>query len=424
MNRKALSEQCARSRLLDVALSIPRARFNVDASSVAPRRRRRCRRFVTTLVAREETTARNGKAVDVIALCEHIKPDLTDCLESEPQRQSQGSSNLIPLEPELGRLGRQKKKGKALETEMAGNDDNLQLRDAPHDHQIYHNEQVLPAVGGQHGNDRPNIQQPAAAARQPDDLVEKGQVKEALNKDNHTMHKKSDAKAKKKLKGKRIKGDPHLMLIPHSCSNGIIDYEVKCKGTSKPFLKVRAVLTPEMKEKGMETVKGFVSKSTHVPISKDDLVEKGQVKEALNKDNHTMHKKSDAKAKKKLKGKRIKGDPHLMLIPHSCSNGIIDYEVKCKGTSKPFLKVRAVLTPEMKEKGMETVKGFVSKVLKLKVFDGTTIFFRTNRLTNALVTILLATHCRFYNMKTPKWIDLPVPPMLVWLSEGSRADFT
>ncbi|KAL0684542.1 hypothetical protein Bca4012_051390 [Brassica carinata] len=62
MNRKALSEQCARSRLLDVALSIPRARFNVDASSVAPRRRRRCRRFVTTLVAREETTARNGKA--------------------------------------------------------------------------------------------------------------------------------------------------------------------------------------------------------------------------------------------------------------------------------------------------------------------------------------------------------------------------
>ncbi|CAN6846717.1 unnamed protein product, partial [Brassica oleracea] len=62
MNRKALSEQCARSRLLDVALSIPRARFNVDVSSVAPRRRRRCIRFVTTPVAREETTARNGKA--------------------------------------------------------------------------------------------------------------------------------------------------------------------------------------------------------------------------------------------------------------------------------------------------------------------------------------------------------------------------
>ena len=117
-----------------------------------------------------------------------------------------------------------------------------------------------------------------------------------------------------------------------------------------------------------------LDQSTHVPISKDDLVEKGQVKEALNKDNHTMHKKSDAKTKKKLKGKRIKGDPHLMLIPHSCSNGIIDYEVKCKGTSKPFSKVRAVLTPEMKEKGMEAVKGFVSKVLKLKVFDGGTCF--------------------------------------------------
>ncbi|KAF2598448.1 hypothetical protein F2Q68_00010510 [Brassica cretica] len=52
---------------------------------------------------------------------------------------SQGSSNLIPLEPELGRLERQKKKRKALEAEMAGNDDNLQLRDGPHDHQIDHN---------------------------------------------------------------------------------------------------------------------------------------------------------------------------------------------------------------------------------------------------------------------------------------------
>ncbi|KAF2564179.1 hypothetical protein F2Q70_00017453 [Brassica cretica] len=48
--------------LLDVALSIPRARFDVDVSSVAAQRRRRRRRFVTTPVAREETTARNGEA--------------------------------------------------------------------------------------------------------------------------------------------------------------------------------------------------------------------------------------------------------------------------------------------------------------------------------------------------------------------------
>ncbi|XP_013594459.1 PREDICTED: uncharacterized protein LOC106302511 [Brassica oleracea var. oleracea] len=102
-----------------------------------------------------------------------------------------------------------------------------------------------------------------------------------------------------------------------------------------------------------------LNQSTHVPISKEDLMDKGQ---------------SNAKAKKKLKCKRFKGDPHLMLIPHSCSDGIIDYEVKCKGTSKPFSKVRAVLTSEMKEKGMEVVKGFMSKVLKLKVFDGGTCF--------------------------------------------------
>ena len=58
-------------------------------------------------------------------------------------------------------------------------------------------------------------------------------------------------------------------------------------------------------------------------------------------------------------------DPHGMLIvPHSCSDGILEYEVNCKGTSKPFSKVRATLTSEMKEKGVEAVKGFMINFLK------------------------------------------------------------
>lgn len=104
------------------------------------------------------------------------------------------------------------------------------------------------------------------------------------------------------------------------------------------------------------------------------LVDKGPVKEVMNNTGCAMQKKSDTVAKGEVKYKGIKSDPHLMLIPHSYSGDVIEYEVKCKGTSKPFSKVRAILTSEMKEKGMEAVKGFMSNVLKLKMFDGGTYF--------------------------------------------------
>lgn len=117
-----------------------------------------------------------------------------------------------------------------------------------------------------------------------------------------------------------------------------------------------------------------LDKRTHVHVSQEHFEDKGKVKEVLNESNRTMHKRFDAQAKKKLKCKEIKGDPHLMLIPYNCSDGMIKYEVKCKGTSKSFSKVRAVLTSEMKEKRMDAVNGFMSKVLKLKMFDGGTCF--------------------------------------------------
>ena len=73
--------------------------------------------------------------------------------------------------------------------------------------------------------------------------------------------------------------------------------------------------------------------------------------------------------KQKVQKKRVKGDPTMTLIPLKCDENSIEYEVKCKGTSKPFFKVRAILTHELKEKGKAAVKGLLSMVLKLNMSD-------------------------------------------------------
>ncbi|CAG7900927.1 unnamed protein product, partial [Brassica rapa] len=103
--------------------------------------------------------------------------------------------------------------------------------------------------------------------------------------------------------------------------------------------------------------------------------DKSNVKEVLDGDVTIKSHESGRKANNKLEYKKIKRDPHGMLIvPHSCSDGIFEYEVKCKGTSKPFSKVRAILISELKEKGVEAVKGFMINFLKHKMFDGGTCF--------------------------------------------------
>ncbi|KAG5415359.1 hypothetical protein IGI04_002926 [Brassica rapa subsp. trilocularis] len=61
--------------------------------------------------------------------------------------------------------------------------------------------------------------------------------------------------------------------------------------------------------------------------------------------------RGNSRVKQKVQKKRIKGDPTMTLIPLKCDENSIEYEVKCKGTSKPFSKVRAILTHELKEKG-------------------------------------------------------------------------
>ncbi|KAG5385101.1 hypothetical protein IGI04_036571 [Brassica rapa subsp. trilocularis] len=72
---------------------------------------------------------------------------------------------------------------------------------------------------------------------------------------------RGNSRVKQKVQKKRVKGDPTMTLIPLKCDENSIEYEVKCKGTSKPFSKVRAILTHELKEKGDAAVKGLLSRS-------------------------------------------------------------------------------------------------------------------------------------------------------------------
>ena len=73
--------------------------------------------------------------------------------------------------------------------------------------------------------------------------------------------------------------------------------------------------------------------------------------------------RGNSRVKQKVQKKRVKGDPTMTLIPLKCDENSIEYEVKCKGTS------RAILTHELKEKGKAAVKGLLSRVLKLNMSD-------------------------------------------------------
>ncbi|XP_024016258.1 uncharacterized protein LOC112089738 [Eutrema salsugineum] len=54
------------------------------------------------------------------------------------------------------------------------------------------------------------------------------------------------------------------------------------------------------------------------------------------------------------------------LIPLTHQDGVIEYKVKCRGGSKPFAKVRAVLTQELKDKGEDGIEELMRKVVRLE----------------------------------------------------------
>ncbi|KAF2614046.1 hypothetical protein F2Q70_00011631 [Brassica cretica] len=104
------------------------------------------------------------------------------------------------------------------------------------------------------------------------ELGDKSEIKEVLDGDSHTNTKELsvNAKVKEKFQKKRVKGWPTMTLISEKCDEKSIEYEVKCKDTSKPFSKVRAILTHELKEKGEAalsySVTLAVTKDTHVDL--------------------------------------------------------------------------------------------------------------------------------------------------------------
>ena len=106
-------------------------------------------------------------------------------------------------------------------------------------------------------------------------------------------------------------------------------------------------------------------------VHKKELGVKSEIKEVQDGDPHTDTKElsGNGNVKEKFQKKRVKGDPTMTLIPQKCDEKSIEYEVKYKGTSKHFSKVRAILTHELKEKREAAVKGLLSSVLKLNMSD-------------------------------------------------------
>nr|VDD09198.1 unnamed protein product [Brassica oleracea] len=80
-------------------------------------------------------------------------------------------------------------------------------------------------------------------------------------------------------------------------------------------------------------------------VPKKEFGDKSEIKEVLDGDPHNDTKKlsGNARVKEKVQKKRVNGDPTMTLIPHMCDENSIEYEVKCKGTSKHFSKVKVIL---------------------------------------------------------------------------------
>jgi len=74
-------------------------------------------------------------------------------------------------------------------------------------------------------------------------------------------------------------------------------------------------------------------------VPKKELGKKDEIKEVLDGNPHIDTKKlsGNVKLNEKVQKKRIKGDPVMTLIPRLCDEKSIEYEVKCKGTSKGYL---------------------------------------------------------------------------------------
>ncbi|KAL1217957.1 hypothetical protein V5N11_001848 [Cardamine amara subsp. amara] len=75
------------------------------------------------------------------------------------------------------------------------------------------------------------------------------------------------------------------------------------------------------------------------------------------------------KQRNKPKSDMVFTSSHITLTPQRRVGDAIEYKVKCKGMSKPFSKVKALITPELKAQGQAALDYALSKVLKLNMHD-------------------------------------------------------
>ncbi|KAF8114438.1 hypothetical protein N665_0037s0015 [Sinapis alba] len=93
-----------------------------------------------------------------------------------------------------------------------------------------------------------------------------------------------------------------------------------------------------------------------------------EVKEVMDGDPqlYAMKTCKQLSAKANVKSERIKVG-HMTLVPLKFDGDSIEYEVKCKVTSKPFSKVRVFLTNEFKKKGQNDMKDLLNGFLELSM---------------------------------------------------------
>ncbi|KAL1225367.1 hypothetical protein V5N11_009024 [Cardamine amara subsp. amara] len=58
---------------------------------------------------------------------------------------------------------------------------------------------------------------------------------------------------------------------------------------------------------------------------------------------------------------------HVTLTPQRHVGDAIEYKSKCKGMSKPFSKIKALITPELKAQGQAAVDAIMNRVLKFEI---------------------------------------------------------
>uniref|UniRef100_A0A0D3A8H8 Uncharacterized protein n=1 Tax=Brassica oleracea var. oleracea TaxID=109376 RepID=A0A0D3A8H8_BRAOL len=90
----------------------------------------------------------------------------------------------------------------------------------------------------------------------------------------------------------------------------------------------------------------------------------------LSEQPKTEKSKSGGRTKnRKKKNKRNADADSLSVIPLQCQESSLEYRVRCRGDSEPFLKFRVLFDPEVRDKGETSAKAFINCINKMRKRD-------------------------------------------------------